>query len=675
MLPRVANGVHCNNGSLCTLSNNADIHLELQVPSVGPGYSPGAFTVAGINCETNNCGDIIGNHVSGLSLPQGYYQGRDTVIRGNGIIANTSRIAKNVVSAGCTGQGAGIKASGGRIENNFVYGPTCGAGYLDNPATGAALEISGPADVNSNTLFGGAASYYGPAGYIPCSGAGVRFHAVLFANSAIFRDNIIGNSGTCPGADFVEVEATTYGPGVFQNNDLLTSSYLDNGTTQLSSIAAVNALGDGYSGNFSANPGFAPDNMHLSGNSPCINAGTPTGAPPDDFDGAPRDSQPDVGADEWDGLIPPNPCTFVTCSGHGTCNAVQGAAVCTCSQGYVGSDCSSPNLCVTSNGGCDPLTTCTPFPGGRTCGACPQDYSGTGESGCTPIGCVGNPCQNGGVCTPAGGSNHTCACPPGISGANCEHYFTALSAGDGFTCGLRNDAQIVCFGRDDQGQTDVPAGNYLHLSAGKSTVCAERTDLSLVCWGDGSQGLTSPPSGVFTSLSVGDNSACALNGSTPTCWGAMGPAPGGQFRSLTVGAWHACGIQTSGTVACWGLDDNGQASPPPDGFDGTLSLSATTSCGIRSEDDAIVCWGADNFGGTSPPSGLFSEVHINDSTACALTRSSVLVCSGTDPALPDNLPNATLTALTVGAHHACGVFVNALYCWGDNTYGELTPPP
>ena len=38
---------------------------------------------------------------------------------------------------------------------------------------------------------------------------------------------------------------------------------------------------------------------HLEANSPAINAGTTAGAPDDDFDGRPRDAQPDIGAYEW----------------------------------------------------------------------------------------------------------------------------------------------------------------------------------------------------------------------------------------------------------------------------------------------------------------------------------------------------------------------------------------
>ena len=39
-------------------------------------------------------------------------------------------------------------------------------------------------------------------------------------------------------------------------------------------------------------------------------------------------------------------------------------------------------LCLTNNGGCDPLTACTNAGGGRTCSACPTGYNGTGDTAC-----------------------------------------------------------------------------------------------------------------------------------------------------------------------------------------------------------------------------------------------------------------------------------------------------
>ena len=40
------------------------------------------------------------------------------------------------------------------------------------------------------------------------------------------------------------------------------------------------------------------------------------------------------------------------------------------------------DYCLSNNGGCDPLTECINSPEGPTCGPCPPEYSGTGESGC-----------------------------------------------------------------------------------------------------------------------------------------------------------------------------------------------------------------------------------------------------------------------------------------------------
>ncbi len=47
--------------------------------------------------------------------------------------------------------------------------------------------------------------------------------------------------------------------------------------------------------------------------------------------------------------------------------------------------CVDINECLTANGACDALTTCTNTPGGRTCGACPTGYTGTGEVPCVDV--------------------------------------------------------------------------------------------------------------------------------------------------------------------------------------------------------------------------------------------------------------------------------------------------
>ncbi|MGO9972231.1 MAG: choice-of-anchor Q domain-containing protein [Solirubrobacteraceae bacterium] len=78
----------------------------------------------------------------------------------------------------------------------------------------------------------------------------------------------------------------------------------------------------GSNGNINGDPLFADEpggDYHLTAGSPAINTGTTTGAPLDDFDGALRDSTPDIGAYEYGAA--PRPLLTVTAeelAGSGT---------------------------------------------------------------------------------------------------------------------------------------------------------------------------------------------------------------------------------------------------------------------------------------------------------------------------------------------------------------------
>ena len=36
----------------------------------------------------------------------------------------------------------------------------------------------------------------------------------------------------------------------------------------------------------------------------------------------------------------------------------------------------------------------------------------------------------------------------------------------------------------------------------------------------------------------------------------------GTFRQLSAGQNHSCAVRTDGTIACWGYNNNGQATAP-----------------------------------------------------------------------------------------------------------------
>ena len=72
----------------------------------------------------------------------------------------------------------------------------------------------------------------------------------------------------------------------------------------------------------------------------------------------------------------------------------------------------------------------------------------------------------------------------------------------------------------------------------------------------------------------------------------------GTFTSVSVGQRHSCGVGADGSIACWGSNDNGQASSPYGTFV-SVSAGALHSCGVRT-DRSVDCWGNDHYG-QGPP--------------------------------------------------------------------------
>jgi hypothetical protein len=91
-------------------------------------------------------------------------------------------------------------------------------------------------------------------------------------------------------------------------------------------IVSYSDIGEGLwpgTGNISGDPVFADlagGDYHLLGPSPCIDKGTPVGAPPYDLDGTPRDAEPDMGAYEFVNQAP-SLGTVTPSSGSGSAGA------------------------------------------------------------------------------------------------------------------------------------------------------------------------------------------------------------------------------------------------------------------------------------------------------------------------------------------------------------------
>ena len=98
----------------------------------------------------------------------------------------------------------------------------------------------------------------------------------------------------------------------------------------------------------------------------------------------------------------------------------------------------------------------------------------------------------------------------------------------------------------------------------------------------------------------------------------------------------------------------------------TLARSAPTA--------TIACWGSNFGGGASPPIGTFIDVAASGHS-CAVGTSGKIACWGFNHYGKASAPDGSYTDVAVGWNHACGLQTNGtITCWGYNSGGQATPP-
>jgi hypothetical protein len=142
------------------------------------------------------------------------------------------------------------------------------------------------------------------------------------------------------------------------------------------------------------------------------------------------------------------------------------------------------------------------------------------------------------------------ASPVAVSGG---HTFTELSLGQAFSCGLRTDGRVLCWGLNQLGQLgdgsntqrNAPVlvsglDSVTQLSAGFAHVCALRGDGTVWCWGDDANG------------QLGDGS---VGGARSTPAQVVGLT---DVEQVSAGGTFTCALRTDGDVWCWGGNRAGQ---------------------------------------------------------------------------------------------------------------------
>lgn len=269
-----------------------------------------------------------------------------------------------------------------------------------------------------------------------------------------------------------------------------------------------------------------------------------------------------------------------------------------------------------------------------------------------------------------------------------EVWFTQVSTGDQFSCALRNDGAIECWGDSDFGQAPAlktaASGTFVQVASRGNHSCAVRSDGAIECWGvegsDETPALWTAASGSFVQVAPGPGATCAVRAD-----GAMecrGEAPGLRVRvpigagyvQATVGQYE-CALKSDRTADCWfGTNrdrlaiafpgytqlvdlswfrcwltggvvqcDPGSDDPPAGlieratttGFFTAFDVHFGHACGLRN-DGAVECWG-DNGSGQAPPlataaTGGFSQVAAAAGHTCALRTDGAVQCWGVNEA-------------------------------------------
>ena len=163
---------------------------------------------------------------------------------------------------------------------------------------------------------------------------------------------------------------------------------------------------------------------------------------------------------------------------------------------------------------------------------------------------------------------------------------------------------VTCWGRNDNGQANVPASassNQVAVSSGDLHTCSLSMAGALTCWGWNNYGQTIVP------VSASSNQV-----------------------AVSAGDRHSCSVSMAGAVVCWGRNDYGQANVPASVTYNQVAVSAAGyyTCSL-SISGGVTCWGDNDIGQTSVPSML---IYLGAALPCR--SASLSINSPTPTAMP-----------------------------------------
>jgi alpha-tubulin suppressor-like RCC1 family protein len=282
----------------------------------------------------------------------------------------------------------------------------------------------------------------------------------------------------------------------------------------------------------------------------------------------------------------------------------------------------------------------------------------------------------------------------------------SIDAGEFHTCAVLGSGEVYCWGANTVGQLGNGASgadrtlpqrvdgltDAVQVSAGDEHTCAVRRTGEVVCWGSNDVGQLGN-----STVATYTDTAVPVTGLT-------------DVIAVSAGGLYTCALRRDGTVACWGINFDGQvgndtmtasvaAADEVVGLEDGVRITAglVDSCAVR-EGGEVVCWGGNydgEFGNagsaqSSVPVAAFTGVSARDVAAggahiCVVRTDGDVLCAGNndsgqlgDGSMSDNeVPTQSLEVVgaidvEVGGLHSCALgAMGNVWCWGANVSGQV----
>jgi alpha-tubulin suppressor-like RCC1 family protein len=244
---------------------------------------------------------------------------------------------------------------------------------------------------------------------------------------------------------------------------------------------------------------------------------------------------------------------------------------------------------------------------------------------------------------------------------------------------LAQDVNVVAWGNNTQGQTNVPpsATNVIAVAAGWYHSLALSADGTLLAWG----AITNVPDGASNIVAIAagasNNLALTADGSVlswgDNAWGQTNlPVFYTNVVAVAAGNFHNLALMADGTVVAWGKNLYGQASVPP-GLSNVVAISAGAEHSLALKDDgSVVVWGGSNvYPLRSAIDGVpFDSLNVSALSAGStfnlyLSPSGTVSECGTYTARPPSFPT-NIVAVAAGTNFSLALDTTGLLIgWGQ----------